>query len=229
MSQSTLKAKRRSRLGKSGAREVRSEGNIPAILYGKYTDPIPLIINPDDLKRALSKESGRNTILHLEIESEEEPVTFPSLLRDVQIDHLSSKAIHIDLQAVNMDEKIHLRVPIEFVGRAAGVKEGGLLEIAIRRLDVECLPTNVPNSIKIDVTHLTLGESIHVEDLELPEGVTTFLDDDETVATVLIPRGMTVETEVPEVEEEVEEGEDEGDEEAEEKAEAESDDEKEEG
>ena len=205
MATSKLKVKKRLRLGKSGAKEIRKEGNVPAILYGNNKDPLPLVVNPAELKKALSTESGKNTLLELEIEGDDEKGRELSLLRDVQVDFLANKPLHVDLQAVDMDKKIDVRVPINISGRAEGTKEGGMLESLIRELYVKCSPDKIPNSIDIDVTPLNIGESIHISDLDLPEGVEPIADEEKTVLTVIMPKGMSTETAV--ADEDAEEGE----------------------
>lgn len=201
MARSKLKVKKRLRLGKSGAREVRKEGNVPAILYGKGKEPLPLVINPGDLKTALSTESGRNTLLDLEIEGDDNNSNELSLLRDIQVDYLSAKPIHLDLLSVDMKEKLDVRVPLKINGRAEGLKEGGMLEVLVREISMKCIPDNIPNSIEVEVTPLQIGDSIHVGDLDLPEGVEALIDEEEPVLTVIMPKGMTTETVLPEDEE----------------------------
>lgn len=216
MSQSTLKVKKRIRLGKGGAKEVRREGNIPAILYGKGEESIPLIINPSDLKQAISNQAGRNTLLNLEIDDNGETITKLSLLREIQIDYLTQMPIHIDLTTIDVKNKIHVNVPVHFNGTPVGVKDDdGILEELIRELQVECLPGIIPNSIEVDVSGLGINDAVHVRDLDLPEGVTPLHDEDETVVIVGTPSGMSLETETVDIDDVEIEGE-EGDAEAEE-------------
>lgn len=205
MAQSTLKVKKRHRLGKGGAKEVRRQGLLPAVFYGKDDETIPLIIDPSELKQAISGQAGRNTLLNLEIEDEGETITKLSLLREIQIDNLTRHPIHVDLHAISAGSVIHVSIPIHFNGLPVGVKdEGGILEELIRELEVECLPGNIPNSIELDVSGLSMGDSIHISDLDLPEGVTPLDDPGRTVVTVGAPVGMSTETEMPEPEEEIE-------------------------
>lgn len=216
MAQSTLKVKRRHRLGKGGAKEVRRQGMIPAILYGKDDEPIPLTIDPSDLKQAISGQAGRNTLLNLEIENDGDTIKKMSLLREIQIDHLTRHPLHLDFYTISAGNMIHVSIPVHFNGLPVGVKdEGGILEELIRELEVECLPGNIPNSIELDVSGLSMGDSIHINDLDLPDGVTPLDDPERTVVTVGAPVGMSTETEMPdELEEDIEgeEGEVEGEE-----------------
>ncbi len=203
MAQSTLNVIKRKRMGKSGAREIRKEGNIPAVLYGKGTETLSLVINPAELKEALSTDAGENTLLEIRIKDEEAEIQKLSLLREVQYDYLTDKPIHLDFQALDMKEKITVTVPVQIEGSAKGVKEGGILEEILREISVECLPTNIPNSFSVDVTELEIGHSIHVGTLEIEEGVTILHENEDTIVTVLAPK---VETEPTEEEIEGEEG-----------------------
>ena len=220
MAQNTLNVLKRVRMGKSGAREIRREGNVPAILYGKGADPIPLVINPADLKQALSTEAGENTLLEINVQNDSEEIKKLSLLRDIQYDFLTSKPIHFDFQALDIDKKITVGVPVVITGVSKGVKEGGILEEILRDISVECLPKDIPNSYEVDVSELEIGHSIHVGALEIADEINLLHDEDETIVTVLAPRMEVVE----EVEEEEEGEEVEGEEvEGEEGAEAKDD------
>jgi len=208
MAQSILNVQKRIRMGKSGAREIRKEGNIPAVLYGKGTEAISLVINPVELKQALSTEAGENTLLEIRVKDGDTDIPKLSLLREVQYDYLTDKPIHLDFQTLDMKEKITAAVPVQIEGIAKGVKEGGILEEILREISVECLPSNIPNSFSVDVTELEVGHSIHVNILETEEGITILHDNEDTIVTVLAPK---VE-EVAAPEEEEIEGEEEGEE-----------------
>jgi len=211
MSQSTLNVLKRKRMGKSGAREIRKEGNIPAVLYGKGTETISLVINPSELKEALSTAAGENTLLEIRVKDEEEDIKKLSLLREIQYDYLTSKPIHFDFQALDMNQKITVSVPVHIEGKSIGVKEGGILEEILREISVECLPTDIPNSFSVDVTELEVGHSIHVNVLEIKEGITILHEPEDTIVTVLAPKVEVVEIEEVEGEEvEGEEGAEEG-------------------
>ncbi|MGH7909796.1 MAG: 50S ribosomal protein L25/general stress protein Ctc [Thermodesulfobacteriota bacterium] len=187
MAQSTLFVMKRNRVGKGVAKKIRKEGAIPAIFYGRKTDPIPLTVNPLDLKKALSTEAGENTLLELHIKGDGDEITKIALLRDVQYDFLKSRPIHFDFQEVQMKELITVKVPIRIIGKAQGVQEGGILEEILREIEVECLPTAIPNVIDVDVSQLGIGDSIHISDLSLSEGVTVLHAPEETIVTILSP------------------------------------------
>jgi len=200
MAQSTLNVLKRKRMGKSGAREIRKEGNIPAVLYGKGTDTISLVINPSELKEALSTAAGENTLLEIRVKDGEEDIKKLSLLREIQYDFLTSKPIHLDFQALDMNQKITVSVPVQIEGKSIGVKEGGILEEILREISVECLPADIPNSFNVDVSELEVGHSIHVNILEIKEGISILHEPEDTIVTVLAPKVEVVEIE--EVEEE---------------------------
>lgn len=208
MAQSTLNVVKRKRMGKNGAREIRKEGNVPAVLYGKGTEPLALVINPSELKTALSTEAGENTLLEIRIKEGDADIPKLSLLRDIQYDHLTSTPIHFDFQALDMNAKITVSVPVHLEGKPKGVKEGGILEEVLREISVECLPTNIPNSFTLEVDELDIGDSIHVSSLEIEEGVTILHELEDTIVTVLAPK--VEEVEEPEEELEGEEGAEEG-------------------
>lgn len=199
MAQSNLKVRKREKIGKSGAKELRRQGLIPGIVYGKDDEPIPLVIDPNALKEAISGQAGRNTLLNLEIDDNGETITKLSILSDIQIDRLTRHPIHIDLHTISADSVIHVGIPVHFNGLPVGVKEeGGILEELIRELEVECLPSNIPNSIEVDVSWMSMGDAIHISDLDLPEDVIPLDDPGRTVVTVGAPVGMSTETELPE-------------------------------
>jgi large subunit ribosomal protein L25 len=178
---------KRNKIGKSMARKIRKEGAIPAILYGRETQSIPLTVNPTDLKKALSTEAGENTLLELHIKGDAEEITKIALLRDVQYHVLKSQPIHFDFQEVLMKELITVKVPIRIVGKAQGIQEGGILEEILREIEIECLPAVIPNVIDVDVSQLGIGDSIHISDLTLHEGITVLHEPEQTIVTILTP------------------------------------------
>lgn len=206
MAQSTLVVTKRVGLGKGESKRLREEGRIPAILYGKGSEPIPLIIDPSELKTALDTDAGINTLLELKIKEEDSETTKLTFLRDVQYNHITSMPVHFDFQELRMDKRIRVKVPVRITGRSKGVKEGGILEEIIRDIEVECLPGDIPNIFDLDVTELDLNHSLHVSDIEVDEKVEILNDPKSTIVSVIIPKA--VEEEVEEIEEITEEVED---------------------
>ena len=207
MAKSVLKAKKRTTMGKASTKALRRQGSIPAVIYSKGKESVALELNPKDVKNAFNTDAGRNTLLDIEIEGDDNKENKLSILRDIQMDHLTNTALHLDFLELNMDEKIEVKVPIIFTGRAQGVKEGGILEELIREVGVVCVPGDIPDSIEHDVTELGLEEGVQVKDLVLPEGVEISGNPDDTVAMVHVPRALVVETPTAAEGEEGEEGE----------------------
>ena len=176
MIQSLLRVKTRRRIGKSGAREIRKEGNIPAILYGRGSEPLPLVVRPDELKQALSNSAGANTVLELEVEDSDQPQRKLSILKEIQKDPIKDRVIHIDFFAISMEKKIRVDVPVKIHGRSEGERKGGKAEKLIRSITVECLPKDIPDSIDIDISGLDLGGYVDVAGLGLADGVKPLRD-----------------------------------------------------
>ncbi len=203
MVQSSLRVRPRIRIGKSGAREVRKEGNIPAILYGQGEDPIPLVVHPDELKRALSGSAGINTVLELEIEGSESPAKRFSMVKEIQKDPIKNRVIHLDFLAIDMKKSVRAKVPVSTRGRSEGERTGGKLEKLMRTIDLECLPGDIPDLIEIDVSSLHIGGFVDITGLELGERVKPVRDGSEKVVQVIAQRSIE-ETEPIEEEEEQE-------------------------
>lgn len=187
MEQRELSVKLRENTGKGVARKLRYEGLIPAVFYGHKTEPLALSLNPVDLKKILNSGSGRNTLITLKFEGkkEKERVT---LLKDLQVSPLKREYIHADLYEVLMDEKITARIPIHFVGKAIGVKEGGIEQHSRRELDIRCLPGNLVDFVEVDVTNLAVGDSLHVKDVKLPEGIEVLDPAGDTIVSIVAPK-----------------------------------------
>ncbi len=180
-----LTATRRSTTGRSAVRKIKAAGFVPAIIYGGKTEPQALQVTKRDITNILSHASGENVLVDLEIEGEGSRT---ALLQEVQHSPLGGDILHVDFHAISMDEMIEADVPLEPTGIAEGVKTfGGLLEQNIRSLEIECLPKDLPDSISVDVSKLNIGDSIHVRDLPLPEGVTTRVQPDLTAFSVVAP------------------------------------------
>jgi large subunit ribosomal protein L25 len=193
MSVIPLSGKRRERIGKGGARQARLAGNIPAVIYGHGETPVPVAIQAREFDLALRKHAGGNPIVNLAVEGSE----YTALIRDVQYDPLSHAILHLDFQHISLSETIEVKVAVHTTGLPIGVKDGGgILETILRELDVRCLPTAIPPSITVDVSHLNIGDSVHVREVSVPD-VTILNDGDDTIATVVPPTVM--EEKAPEV------------------------------
>ncbi len=174
----------RSILGSAEARRLRRQGLIPGVLYGREK-PVAISIPERDLRTALTGEAGSNAVLDVVVG---EGKTHASVLKEYQLDAVRGTITHVDLQEVHLDQPIHATVPLRLVGEAPGTKEGGVLTQAVTELNVEALPLEVPASVDFDVSGLQIGDSAHLSQVALPDGV-TLLDDGETLlASVVQPR-----------------------------------------
>lgn len=180
-----LTAEPRSALGRSAVRKLKATGAVPAVIYGAKDKPEPLQVSKREISAMLSHASGENILVELEIKGSGNRM---ALVQEVQHSPLGGEVLHIDFHAVSMDEMIDADVPLEPTGTANGVKNfGGLLEQNLRMLAIECLPRDLPDVIKVDVSALNVGDSIHVRDIVLPEGVKTRVSAELTAFSVMAP------------------------------------------
>ncbi|HAR35355.1 MAG TPA: 50S ribosomal protein L25 [Acidobacteria bacterium] len=163
-----IKAEKRTELGKNASGRLRRQGLVPAILYGQSMGSVPLTLKKKDIIEILKSETGENTIFRVAYDSEEKDV----MIKEVQINPVTDELTHVDLISISMDKPVRVSVPVELVGEPVGVKvEGGLVDFLLRELDIECLPREIPESIKIDISQLHLHQSFKVMNLELPAGI----------------------------------------------------------
>lgn len=175
-----LKAELRNKLGTVESKRIRRAGFIPGVLYGKDEEPVHLKISLLNLHKIISK--GENILINLKVADKEKTV----MIKEVQHDPVEDDIVHVDFCKVSLQEKVTVKVPIEIIGEAKGVKEkGGVLEQILRELEVKCLPTEIPEKITLDVTDLDIGHSYTVDKLIIPERVEVLVSMDSTVATVI--------------------------------------------
>jgi large subunit ribosomal protein L25 len=181
-----LKAEPRSNVGRSAVRKIRARGFIPAVIYGGNDKPQPLQVSTRDINAMMSQASGENVLVELEIGDGGQSRT--ALVQEVQHSPVGGEIRHVDFHAVSMDQMIQAEVPLEPMGTPVGVKTfGGLLEQSLRVLAIECLPGDLPDRITVDVSHLNIGDAIHVRDIQLPQGVTPKVQVDLTAFSVVAP------------------------------------------
>ena len=181
-----LTAQRREVTGRAAIRKLNARGIVPAIVYGGKDKPQPLQVSRRDIGLMLSHASGENILVELEIAGEKG--SRMAMIQEIQHSPVGGDVLHVDFHAVSMDERIEADVPVEPVGVANGVKNfGGLLEQSLRTLEVECLPRDLPDKITVDVSALNIGDSIHVRDIKLQDGVTAKTPVDLTAFSVLAP------------------------------------------
>lgn len=184
-----LTVQKRIEIGRNAVKKVKAAGFVPGILYGPRQEPVPLKLSSRELKSALAHAASENIIVELDFQESQGEGPVLALIQEVQHHPLKRELVHIDFQAVSATEKVTAEVPIEAVGEPVGVKtRGGLLEHTLRSLEVECLPRDLPSSIRVDVSGLDIGSSLHVRELPLPAGVSSVTDGDLTVFSVLESR-----------------------------------------
>ncbi|MBU3693542.1 MAG: 50S ribosomal protein L25/general stress protein Ctc [Rhodocyclaceae bacterium] len=177
--------------GTGASRRLRRTGKVPGIVYGGHKDAVAIELDHNALYYALQEEAFHASVLSMSLDGKKEPV----LLRDYQMHPFKQQVLHIDFQRIAAGEKIHMKVPLHFTGEdlAPGVKlQGGKMSHVVLELDIACLPENLPEFITVDLSGLNAGQSVHLADLNLPEGVeSTALrhGDNAVVAVCMAPRG----------------------------------------
>jgi large subunit ribosomal protein L25 len=183
-----LEVRERDEIGSRRAKRLRAEGLVPGVLYGNG-HARAIVVPERDLRTAVTGPSGLHAILDVVIEGQK--TVHPSILADYQQDPVRGTIAHIDLREVRLDQPIHATVAIQLVGEPAGIKTGGMLSLVARELHVEALPTDVPEHVDVDVTHMEVGDVLRLADLPAIANVTVLDDPQETViATVSVPRGF---------------------------------------
>src|SRR5881275_3439798 len=199
-----LEVRKRDRRGSADARRLRKDGFIPGVLYGKGKQAYAICVPERELRRVLTGSGGLNAILDVVLEGQQ--TTHASILKDYQQDPLRGHISHVDFHEVRLDQPIQAVVNIQLVGEPAGAKEGGVLSQVQREVNVEALPMEIPEHLELDVSGMTIGDTLRLAELPPREGVTYLDDPEETVlATVTMPTRVEEPEEVVEGEE-LEEG-----------------------
>ena len=197
MEKTTLKASERKQFNKSTIRKIRREGRVPGVFYSKHNPPLHIDVLDTTINPLVF--TSKTHLISLEIEGQEER---ECIIKDIQFDPVTDKVIHFDLLGLTKGEKIVLEVPVQLVGTPIGVKEGGVIQHVMHKLEVECLPRNIPEHIVVDVSALKLGDSIHIGDLQIEE--VEFTDPKESLL-VQVTHAKVQEEVAPATEEGVEE------------------------
>lgn len=173
--------------GKNAARRLRKVGNVPAIVYGLGLPPFPVAVNSKRIEEVLRLESGRNTIFTLALAGQDKSRAV--MLKALQRDPVSERLVHVDFVRVDLTRRIRVSVPVRLIGVPEGVKtDGGLLEFITRQVEVECLPSDIPEHIDIDVSALRLNQHVSVSDLPKTERVDLLTDGDTVLCLVALPK-----------------------------------------
>ncbi|MFA5858244.1 MAG: 50S ribosomal protein L25 [Elusimicrobiota bacterium] len=186
MAEILLKASTRELTTKGGLRQMRLQGEIPAILYGGEAAPQNLAVNSIEFMKLRRTTSG-NALIKLNISEKESKIV---LVKDIQRHPTTEKVVHIDFYEVSMKKELELEVPIKALGATdtPGLKEGGVLEQVLWHLKIKCLPTNIPDQIEVDISQMKINDTIHVSDLKIPEGVKVLIEPEQTVIHIVLPK-----------------------------------------
>lgn len=196
MTESTaITARVRETMGKAN-RRLAAAGEIPAVLYGPGRDTVALSLDRHDFELMMSHHGSGSTIVTIALEGEKKPIN--AVIREVQHSPVKGTIMHVDFLAIRMDQKLQATVSFHFVGESPGVKAGGVLMHSMRELMVEALPSDLPDSLDVDISGLEIGQSITVADLTAPEGVEITDDPEGVVCSVTVPTAEPTEEELAE-------------------------------
>jgi large subunit ribosomal protein L25 len=193
MEEIILEVGAREELGRGKVKEVRRKGFIPGIIYSKGKEPQALKVPHRELLRLVHEHRIENIVINLKVsdggkKSDEKAKTRPCLIKEIQYDPLRGDIIHVDFNEISLSTTVKVSVPVVALGEPIGVKqEGGSLEHILWEVEVECLPTNIPEEIKVDVSQLKIGDAVHIKDITFPEKVKVLNDPDATVLSVIAP------------------------------------------
>lgn len=190
----TIQVESRKAAGSRAAVRLRNEGKLPAILYGHERDPAALSLDYKEVEQLIF--SGFH-VVNLSMDGKTQACQF----KDAQWDHLGKRLLHLDMLRVDLNERVNVTVALDYRGTPKGAAEGGILHHAMNEIEIECVVSNIPESIRLDVNEMKLDDVLHVRDVKLPEGMTHVMDEDAVVATLKLP------VETPEAGVEAEEGE----------------------
>lgn len=197
-----LKTSERKSTGKGPARALRRQGLIPAVLYGPETESTLLTVSPLDIDTIYKQSAGEHVVLNLIIENDGTQ-NKTVMIKELQTGPVTGQYLHVDFYEISLEQEVVLKVSVELTGRPKGVERGGFLQLVRHKLEISSLPADVPDKIHVDVSELDIGDSVHVEDIQLGEKVKLLYDTNFTVATVVAPAAEEEEV----LEEELEEAE----------------------
>lgn len=183
MSQEVLVVPKREKFGKAAIRDLKKQGLIPAVVYGLNEPPVAIAISPKSVARVIASEAGMNSVMFLQREGTD--IQRHVILKDVQRDPITGRLRHVDFMRVDMSHKVRVKVPVRLVGTAIGVKsQGGVLDFAHREIEIECLPSLIPAHIDVDITNLSVGQSIRFDQLTTIPNVALVGDAHQVVCSV---------------------------------------------
>ncbi|MCX7877585.1 MAG: 50S ribosomal protein L25 [Ignavibacteria bacterium] len=185
----SLTAQKRENLSNSFTKEQRRKGLVPGVFYQKNSEPISIFVKETSLNHFIY--SSEVNLINLDIEGSEKPLT--CILKDIQFDPVTDKAIHFDLLGISEMEKIRVEVPFQITGSAIGVRDGGILQQTLHTVEIECLPKDIPPHIEVDISNLKIGDALHLSDIK-QEGFEIMDNLDITIVAVVPPAAEKEET-----------------------------------
>ncbi|HYM62157.1 MAG TPA: 50S ribosomal protein L25 [Thermoanaerobaculia bacterium] len=192
MAEVTLEVSRREGKGTGAAKKLRQKGIVPAVVYGAHLDPVAIAVDRKSVVELIEKsQHGVRSIFLLKMAGTDQQRH--AMIKEIQMNPVSRKMIHIDFVRVLMDEVVRVTIPVHLSGTSIGVKGGGVLDFQVRDLHVECLPGAIPDAVEIDITDVDFHHYIRVADLKLPEGVKVLDDPERVVVGVTHARAEIVE------------------------------------
>ncbi len=195
--------------GKGAARRLRRDNKLPGVIYGPGEETIKVQVDPAEIRKAVRSHEGSLPVFSIVGVNDAEKLSGNVVLvRELQTDPVTYDFLHVDFMKVDLSKQITVEVPIHFIGKAIGTKEGGIVDEPVRKLEVNCFPTDIPQFIDVDISGLDVGDSIHVRDIRLPKACSVDTTVNYAVVSVILPkRGkeVTEEAEAAEAEEKPEE------------------------
>ena len=186
--QQELVLQRRTLIGTRPMRRLRQEALIPGIVYGRAMEPLPVTVSRKALAKLLHTKAGEHALVTLRLE-DGKPWEKPALIHELQHDPVDGHVIHVDFHAITLTEQIRVKIPVVLKGEPVGVKQdGGVLEQFLREVEVECLPTEIPEGVDVDVSAMTIGQTVHVRDLSAPKNAKLLSDPAGAIASVQQPK-----------------------------------------
>jgi large subunit ribosomal protein L25 len=185
MPEIVVTAEGRTESGKNANRRLRTRGLIPGVVYGAQKQAMPVAVSPKEIGAILRSASGENTLFDLDVGGSRRKV----ILKEFQVEPVKGRLLHADFYEVALDKPIEVSVHVELKGTPVGVKvQGGIMDFVTRELEIECLPTDIPDKIEVDVSHLELGKHLRVSEIKLSDKVKVLTEPDVVIAHVVAPR-----------------------------------------
>lgn len=204
MEQVKLKVGVREERGKQAAKKLRQKGLVPGVVYHRGEGPVAIVLANKEISRIVHDAGGENILIQLTIDKDKKTKARSVIIKEIQHDPVKRNILHVDFNEISLTEKIVVEVEVVAIGEALGVKqEGGVLDHPLRELKIQCLPTDIPKNIELDVTAMKLNDSVHVRDLKLSDNIKVLNDPDLILFQVKLPVEEKVEevaAEAPELE-----------------------------